>query len=97
MAIYYCDVCVISRGKGQSAVAAAAYRSAQKLRSEIDGKTKNYREKTGVVFTEIITPQDFNRYCLGRAVNMRQIIRYQAGLIDAEYAGTSMPDLSIRE
>ena len=60
MAIYYCDVCVISRGKGQSAVAAAAYRSAEKLRSEIDGKTKNYREKTGVVFTEIITPMGFN-------------------------------------
>lgn len=60
VAIYYCDVCVISRGKGQSAVAAAAYRSAEKLRSEIDGKTKNYREKTGVVFTDIITPMGFN-------------------------------------
>ena len=31
MAIYHCSIKIISRGKGKSAVAAAAYRSGEKL------------------------------------------------------------------
>ena len=46
---------------------------------------------------EDISAQDFRRYCLSRAVRMREIIRYQAGLLDSEYRGREMPAFDIRE
>ncbi|MBR1656942.1 MAG: BREX system Lon protease-like protein BrxL [Synergistaceae bacterium] len=44
-----------------------------------------------------ISAQDFKRYCLSRAERMREIIRYQAGLLDSEYKGRGMPDFTVRE
>ena len=46
----------MSRGKGKSAVAAAAYRSGEKLTNEWDGMTHDYTRKGGVVHTEIMQP-----------------------------------------
>ena len=46
---------------------------------------------------EDISPQDFMRYCLRRAVKMREIIRYQLGLLDSEYKGKGVPDFGVRE
>ena len=46
---------------------------------------------------EDISAQDFRRYCLRRAVKMREIIRYQLGLLDSEYKGKGVPDFSVRE
>lgn len=46
----------MSRGKGKSAVAAAAYRSGEKLTNEWDGMTHDYTHKGGVVHTEIMLP-----------------------------------------
>lgn len=42
-----------SRGKGQSAVAAAAYRSGQKLTDEELGAVSDYTRKSGVVYSEV--------------------------------------------
>lgn len=41
---------------GRSAVAAAAYRSGEKLVNEWDGKTHDYTHKPGVVHAEIMLP-----------------------------------------
>ena len=57
MAIYHLSINVISRGKGKSAVAAAAYRAAEKLTNEYDGLTHNYKSKVGVIHSEIILPE----------------------------------------
>ena len=46
----------MSRGKGKSAVAAAAYRSGEKITNEWDGMTHDYTRKGGVVHTEIMLP-----------------------------------------
>ena len=46
----------MSRGKGKSAVAAAAYRSGEKLTNEWDGMTHDYTRKGGVAHTEIMLP-----------------------------------------
>ncbi|MBR1432569.1 MAG: MobA/MobL family protein [Ruminiclostridium sp.] len=54
MAIYHCSIKIISRGKGKSAVGAAAYRSGEKLTNEYDGLTHDYTRKGGVVHTEIL-------------------------------------------
>ena len=56
MAIYHCSIKIISRGKGKSAVAAAAYRAGEKLTNGFDGETHDYTHKGGVVHTEILLP-----------------------------------------
>jgi hypothetical protein len=56
MAIYHCSIKIIKRSQGRSAVAAAAYRSGQKLTNEWDGVTHDYTKKGGVVYSEIILP-----------------------------------------
>ena len=53
MAIYHMSIKIGSRGKGQSAVAAAAYRSGDKLTDKETGLTSDYTRKEGVVFSEI--------------------------------------------
>lgn len=56
IAIYHCNIGIVSRGKGKSAVAAAAYRSGEKLTNEWDGMTHDYTRKRGVIHTEILLP-----------------------------------------
>ena len=56
IAIYHCNIGIVSRGKGKSAVAAATYRSGEKITNEWDGMTHDYTRKRGVVHTEILLP-----------------------------------------
>lgn len=57
MAIYHLSIKIISRGKGKSAVAAAAYRAGETITNEYDGITHDYTRKGGVVHTEILLPE----------------------------------------
>jgi len=54
IAIYHCSIKIISRDKGKSAVAAAAYRAGETITNEYDGITHDYTRKGGVVHTEIL-------------------------------------------
>ena len=56
IAIYHCSIKIISRGKGKSAVAAAAYRAGEQITNEHDGVTHDYTRKGGVIHTEILLP-----------------------------------------
>lgn len=56
IAIYHCSIKIISRGKGKSAVAAAAYRSGEQLINNYDGITHDYTRKSGIAYTEIMLP-----------------------------------------
>ncbi len=56
IAIYHCNISIVSRGKGKSAVGAAAYRSGEKITNEWDGMTHDYTRKRGVIHTEIMLP-----------------------------------------
>lgn len=58
MAIYHCSIKIISRGKGRSAVACAAYRSGTKLTDLATGKIFDYSNKPGVVFSEVLLPEN---------------------------------------
>ena len=51
------DIKIVQRSNRQSAVAAAAYQSGERLFSEYDQKQKYYAEKRGIVHTEIMLPQ----------------------------------------
>lgn len=80
MAIYHLRAKMISRSKGQSTVAgaayrsgghsathAAAYRSGEKLRDERTGRTFDYGRKQGIVHTEIIAPQNAPEWAYSRS------------------------------
>ena len=54
MAIFHCQIKIISRGKGKTATAAAAYRSGTKIVDNELGKTHDYTRKGGVAFSEIL-------------------------------------------
>ena len=56
MAIYHFSAQVISRGKGQSAIASAAYRSGERLQDERTGETKYYKRHVQPE-TMILSPQ----------------------------------------
>ncbi len=57
MAIYHLTMKPVSRGQGKSAVAAAAYRSGQKITNERDGITHDFTRKRGIVHEEIVLPE----------------------------------------
>ena len=56
MAEYRFSAQSISRGKGQSSVASAAYRSASRLVDERTGEIHDYTRKAGVIHSEVLTP-----------------------------------------
>ena len=58
MAIYHFSVQVIGRSDGRSAVAAAAYRSGERLISQYDGTVSDYTHKKWVEYKEILLPQN---------------------------------------
>ena len=68
MAIYHCSIKIVSRGKGKSAVASAAYRSGEKITNEYDGMTHDYTKKRSIVHTEILLPGHAPREYSDRAV-----------------------------
>lgn len=43
-----------------------------------------------------ISPNEFKKYCLDRAIEMRKIIKHQLGLIDDEYKGKEVPLFTVR-
>ena len=57
MAIYHFSAKVISRASGSSAVASAAYRSASRLYDQRLDRSHDFTNKSGVVHSEVMTPQ----------------------------------------
>ncbi|HEX4738819.1 MAG TPA: Ti-type conjugative transfer relaxase TraA [Allosphingosinicella sp.] len=57
MAIYHFSAKVISRAAGSSALAAAAYRSASRLRDERLDRSHDFSNKAGVVHSEVMLPE----------------------------------------
>ncbi|WP_288979503.1 MobQ family relaxase, partial [uncultured Parvimonas sp.] len=68
MAIYHLCIKIISRGKGKSAVAASAYRSGEKIKNEYDGIVHDFTRKGGIVYTEILLPQNAPQEFVNRSV-----------------------------
>ena len=58
MNIYHLSAQIIGRSNGRSAIAAAAYRSGEKLYEKESNSYKNYSRKQNVVYTEILLPQN---------------------------------------
>lgn len=58
MAIYHCNVKIISRSQGRSATGAAAYRSGEKITDERSGLVHDYTRKGNIDHTEILAPEN---------------------------------------
>ena len=58
MNIYHLSAQIIGRSSGRSAVAAAAYRSGEKLYEKESNSYKDYSRKQKVVYTEIMLPKN---------------------------------------
>ena len=75
MAIYHFSVKNISRSDGRSAVACAAYRSAEKLTCDYYGKEQDYTRKIGVEHTQIYAPENTNINLLNRQTLWNEVER----------------------
>jgi Ti-type conjugative transfer relaxase TraA len=77
MAIYHLHAKMVQRNKGQSAVAASAYRSASLLYEERTGIIQDYTRKRGVEHAEILAPDGapawvFDRQALWNTVEQHE-------------------------
>lgn len=67
MAIFHLSVKIISRSKGQSAIASAAYRSGDKLHDERYDENQDYTNKRFIEHSEIQLPENAPQKYLDRA------------------------------
>ena len=58
MASYHLSVKTVKRSAGRSAVAAAAYRAAERIACEREGRVHDYGRKQGVEATLLVVPED---------------------------------------
>lgn len=58
MSIYHCSIKIIGRSSGRSAIASSAYRSGKKLIDRESGLTHDYTNKTGIIYSEILLPEN---------------------------------------
>ena len=58
MALFSFHADIVKRSTGRSSVAAAAYRAGEKMRDERTGLTHDYTRKTGIVYSEIMLPEN---------------------------------------
>jgi len=49
---------IFSRGKGASVICKQAYRAGERLESEYDGRTHDYSKKPGIIYKEIMLPEN---------------------------------------
>lgn len=63
MAIYHASLKSFSRGKGDSATAAAAYRAGLRIEDPRTGKVSDYTRRGGVVGWEMLAPKDAPDWC----------------------------------
>lgn len=75
MAIYHFTAKVISRARGQSAIAKAAYNSRARIADERTGDSHDYRRKGGLVFSGIFAPKDAPEWVHDRARLYNEIER----------------------
>ena len=106
MALYHFSVRNVSRGKGQMVVASAAYISGQRIFDSYYNKIHDYTSKSGVIFTEILTPEYVperltDRETLWNEVehverNNKAQLAYSFDIAHAMWNGTTRHSLPIR-
>lgn len=65
--LYHCTIKKFSRGEGQSATAAAAYRAGAEVEDERTGEIHDYTRRSGVVSSHIILPNEHPEWATDRS------------------------------
>lgn len=73
MAIYHLSCDIIGRSDGRSAVAAAAYRSSEKIQAEVTGETFDYRRKTKPLYKTMFLPENAPDFTKNRSVFWNEV------------------------
>lgn len=68
MAIPHLSVKILSRSNGQSAIAAASYRSGEAIYNELEKKTHDFTRKQDVLYKEIMSPEGYPDWVHDRQV-----------------------------
>ena len=58
MAIFHLQVSIVSRGRGQSAIASAAYDARDRLKDQQTNEIKNFQNKKDLAYSEIQLPEN---------------------------------------
>ena len=85
MAIYHLSAQIIKRKDGRSAIVAAAYRAGERLVDRESGTVADYRNKGGIVHTEIRTPQNSPEWMQDRET-LWNVLEYKNRRVDAQLA-----------
>lgn len=86
MSIFHFSVKVISKGKGQSVVASASYRSGSKIEDKSTGIVHDYSRKTGVDDTLILLPENAPSSFLNREILWNSVTESEIKVKDAQLA-----------
>ena len=80
MAIYFCRMSVVSAGGKRSAVASAAYQADEKIKRDLDGKTRNFQGRHGDTLgpTGILLPDNAPEKFEDRAVLWNDVERFES-------------------
>lgn len=79
MAIYHLSVKIIGRSAGRSAVAAAAYRSGEKIVNQQYHRVHNYQNKKGIMYSEILLPRQAPIRFLDRSTLWNTVEKIEKG------------------
>ena len=79
MSLFHFHVTQIKRSTGQSAVACAAYRAGEKLRSEYYGEISDYTHKGGVVESGIMLPEYVPQNLSDRETLWNEVEKFEKG------------------
>ena len=77
MAIFHSSSQVIGRSSGKSSVGASAYRAGEKIYNERDGLEHDYTKKEGVVFKEILAPENAPEWVKDRSKLWNEVERVE--------------------
>jgi hypothetical protein len=77
MAIFHSSSQVIGRSSGKSSVGASAYRAGEKIYNERDGLEHDYTKKDGVVYKQILTPENAPEWAKDRSKLWNEVERVE--------------------
>ena len=93
MAIFRLSAGIISRGKGQSAVAALAYRMATQYKSDSTNRTTDYTAKSDELkYADIMLPEDAPDWARDAFGDIALVRTFEEVLAEAEAAGQVLSD-----
>ena len=100
MASYHLSVKTVKRSAGRTATAAAAYRAAERIACEREGKVHDYTRKQGIAESFILAPADAPHWSQDRAAlwnSAEQAERRQNSVVAREWEIALPSDLSAPE